>query len=108
MERTRDGDGEPLDQPMSHKVRHFVAWMMYHVRGGVETGRELSKKEVELFRNGHVVMARLGSTKEDASVSVVHAAVPEEEEAELQRRGGPTALAADSAYRTSGGAARKE
>ena len=46
-----------LNQSIGKKVYHFMRWIVYRVRGGVETGKlQLSKAEVERFKRGHVAM----------------------------------------------------
>jgi hypothetical protein len=48
--------GHSLDQPIAHKVRHFIEWMLYSVRGGSdEVAKAISdlpvtRKDVERFR----------------------------------------------------------
>ena len=48
--------GLSLDQPIAHKVRHFIEWMLYSVRGGSDevskaiSALPITKKDVERFR----------------------------------------------------------
>ena len=43
------------------QVRHFLAWLLHRVRGGVPSEKELSKREAERFKAGMVRMERNAS-----------------------------------------------
>jgi hypothetical protein len=86
-ERLRPLD-EPPSQPMAHQVRHFVNWMIYHVRGGVDSDRDLTSKEAEKFRKGIVRMVRQEASVDDSEVLNVPQQT-EDDDIELVRVGGP-------------------
>ena len=57
--------GDKLDQPIAHKVRHFIEWMLHAVRGGSDgvskatSAMPVTKKEVERFRIGRGMDAKM-------------------------------------------------
>ena len=57
QERARDMD-EKLETPIGQKVKHFIEWMLYSVRGGAPckegTAQSITKKEAEKFQRGLV------------------------------------------------------
>lgn len=59
--RTRN-IGQKLDQPIGHKLRHFIEWMLYTVRGGEpkETSgpASITKRDAEKFQRGMVAPVR--------------------------------------------------
>ena len=48
--------GEPPPQPIQNLVHHFVDWLIYNVQGGVDTGKVLTRKEVQNFKMGRSKM----------------------------------------------------
>ena len=70
---------------------------MHRVRGGHESDKELSKREVEAFAKGHVRAPTAVARPDGASPTVGGAA---KNEVEYVRKDGPDQLAEDSAYRS--------
>jgi hypothetical protein len=68
-ERTRD-IGQPLDQPIGQKVRHFCEWLLYRVRGGAATNGDgkpqaIDKKQAEKFVQGQVPRVKRAALEEE-------------------------------------------
>ena len=78
---------EPPDQPIKDQVRHFVEWLLYRVRGGEDFARELSRKDVQLFRDGHRAVKRV-PVKTGAAPAPVGGG-DADDQVEYMRVGGP-------------------
>ena len=58
---------EKLDQPIEQKLKHFIEWMLYAVRGGAPTEhlpQSISKQEAQRFKAG--LVARIAVKESDA------------------------------------------
>ena len=100
--------GEPLDQPLEEKLRHFLDWLVFTVHGG-DGLDAVTRKDADKFRAGHVAKLRREAADADGEkLDVFARGVGEEGEEEEEEVGymrkaesGPQELARDSAYRSS-------
>lgn len=96
--------GDTLEQPIANKVGHFLAWVVFRVRGGVESKKDLTKKEVEGFRRGGIALqprARADGEREATGNESANADPDAEENVEFVRKaGGPETLEHDSGSRS--------
>jgi hypothetical protein len=65
--------GDKLDQPIGHKMRHFIEWMLYTVRGGEPSEKSgpsaITKKDAERFHRGLVRRVKKESEEDGSPMS---------------------------------------
>jgi hypothetical protein len=95
--------GEPLEQPLPLKVRQFIEWVLFAVRGGVGGACEpVTRKQADKFKAGHVARVRRTDSAVSDSSPNVFGDGEEAEDVTLVRdeADAPTMLAHDSNLRS--------
>ena len=93
------------NQPIADKLKHFIEWMLYTVRGGAPSedggAQSVDKKQVEKFRRGLVPKVRTLAEGEIAlPASPKSAASTADDEFEYKVQNGAAQLDDDSVMRS--------